>query len=217
MSAFDLKLLDSTNKDSLADLEFISGELVHLEAEKERLQKTMTLFKKELLDKERAFIANQSVKLIENIDSFLESWYEHRFKCDAVKKAVSTLRLLLFDDHEESYQTFSCIDIEESLYEHCNGLDFVFEQVREDKKPKKAFAVFIPTTVIANYKDVANGEKYGGCMLRLSVRVGYEDLQVFVPRFATFYYEEMAKEIAKIVKDVDDSSSYQALAQTVNA
>ena len=217
MGAFDLKFLDSTNKDSLADLEFIRTELAHLETENERLQKTMALFKKELLDKERAFIAGQSVKLIENIDSFLESWYKHRFKCDAVKKAVSTLRLLLFDDHEEPYQKFSCIDIEESLYEHCSGIDFVFEQAREDSKPKKAFAVFIPTTVISNYKDAADSKNYDGCMLRLSVRVGYENLQVFLQRFATFSYEEMAKEIAKIVKDADETINYQALVQTLNA
>lgn len=217
MGVFDLKLLDSTNKDSLADLKFISTELAHLEAENERLQKTMTLFKKELFDKEIAFIAGQSVKIIENIDSFLESWYKHHFNCDAVKKAVSTLRLLLFDDHDESYQKFSCIDIEESLYEHCNGIDFVFEQVKEDKKSKKAFAVFIPTTVIFNYKDATDSKNYDGCMLRLSVRVGYEDLQVFLPRFATFSYEAMSKEIANIVKDVDNSSSYQAIMQTVNA
>ena len=217
MGVFDLKFLDSTNKDSLADLKFISTELAHLEAENERLQKTMALFKKELFDKERAFIAGQSVKLIENIDSFLESWYEHHFKCDAVKKAVSTLRLLLFDDHDESYQKFSCIDIEESLYEHCNGIDFVFEQVKEDKKSKKAFAVFIPTMVMFNYKDAIDSKNYDGCMLRLSVRVGYEDLQVFLPRFATFSYEEMAKEIAKIVKDADETNNYQALAQTINA
>lgn len=38
-----------------------------------------------------------------------------------------------------------------------------------------------------------------------------------MPRCATFSYEEMTKEIAKVVKDADETNNYQALVQTLNA
>ena len=53
MSAFNLELIDSTNKEQLAELNFISTELARLEVESMRLRRSITLFKKELLDKER--------------------------------------------------------------------------------------------------------------------------------------------------------------------
>lgn len=203
-TAFDLKLIDSTNKEQLAELEFISTELARLEAESERLRKSMALFKKELLDKEREFIADQPIKVISDVDLLLKSWHSQHFKSEVVRKAVAALRLVLFDDQDEAYQKFSCIDISESFHEHCDGIDFMFEKTDEAKESRAAFVVFIPTSVAVGCKDVAASDGASGCMLRLLVKVGYEDLIVFMPRCATFSYEEMAREIAKVVKGEEE-------------
>ncbi len=200
MGAIDLKLVDSANKEQLAELEFISTELARLEAESERLRKSMALFKKELLDKEREFIADQPIKVISDADLLLKSWHGQHFKSEVVRKAVANLRLVLFDDQDEAYQKFSCIDISESFHEHCNGIDFMFEKTGEAKESRTAFAVFIPTSVAVSCKDVDASDDAGGCMLRLLVKIGAEDRIVCMPIHATFSYEEMAREIAKVVK-----------------
>ena len=204
MGVFDLNMLDSINKSSLERVAFIEAELAKLKSEVERLLKLRELLGNELLVVERELVDSATVRVAHNADEIVEDFEETAFKGEKVKNAVGAVRSLFFDDTSEAFQDFVCISVEQRCSEHCVGLEFVFESLKDSTR---AFAVFLPVSLARSNLELGlNEDMTADIHMRLDIKFGREPKNcVFLPKLRTFKYVEMAEAIKSYVNGEVDN------------
>ena len=204
MGVIDLNMLDSINKPSLERVAFIEAELAKLKSEVERLLKLRELLGNELLVVERELVDSATVRVAHNVDEIVEDFEETAFKGEKVKNAVSAVRSLFFDDTSEAFQDFVCISVEQRCSEHCVGLEFVFESLKDSNR---AFAVFLPVSLARSNLELGlNEDMTADIHMRLDIKFGREPKNcVFLPKLRTFKYVEMAEAIKSYVNGEVDN------------
>ena len=214
MGVFDLNMLDSINKSSLERVAFIEAELAKLKSEVERLLKLRELLGNELLVVERELVDSATVRVAHNADEIVEDFEETAFKGEKVKNAVSAVRSLFFDDTSEAFQDFACISVEPRCSEHCVGLEFVFESLKDSNR---AFAVFLPVSLARSNLELGlNEDMTADVHMRLDIKFGREPKNcVFLPKLRTFKYVEMAEAIKNYVNGEVDNDLEKELCDYV--
>lgn len=204
MGVIDLNMLDSINKSSLERVAFIEAELAKLKSEVERLLKFRELLGNELLAVERELVDSATIRVAHNAYEVVEDFEETAFKGEKVKNAVSAVRSLFFDDTSEAFQDFACISVELKCSEHCVGLEFVFESLKDSKR---AFAVFLPVSLARSDLELGlNEDMTADIHMRLDIKFGREPKTcVFLPKLRTLKYVEMAEAIKSYVNGEVDN------------
>lgn len=196
MGMYDLKMIDSSNKAQLERLAFAKSELLRLKAEEERVAKSLDVFRREVLDIERRIVEDPLVGIAKDAYEVLDAWDASGFYSEIVKNVVALVRLIFFDDQDEAYQKFSCIDVDQGISLHCTGIRFTFE-CREDGR---AFSVYVPLKMVLGPDSEFHDIDTTSAMLQLLEKVGRGRNIVYLERCKTFSYAEMAAAIEKIVR-----------------
>lgn len=89
------------------------------------------------------------------LQDILNEFKKSHFESDKIKRAVSKVRLLFFDDENELYQKYNCVDIKRDDY--CPyKLSFVFSNGERD------FDLNIPVAAYSDTKSIQQSESCGG-------------------------------------------------------
>ena len=196
MGMFDLKMIDSSNKAQLERLAFAKSELLRLKAEEERVAKSLDVFRREVVGIEQRIVEDPPVSIAKNAYEVLDAWDASGFYSKTVKSAVACARRLFFDDQDEAYQKFSCIDVDQGVSLHCTGIRLTFE-CREDGR---AFSVYVPLKMVIGPDATIFDIDTTSAMFQLLEKVGNGRDIVYLERCKTFSYAEMAAAIEKIVR-----------------
>lgn len=201
MGTLDLNMLDSINKLSLERVEFIEAELTKLKSEVKRLLKIRELFGNELLAVERNLVDSSTIRVAHNAYEVVEDFKEMAFKSEKVKNAVSAVRSLFFDDTSEAFQDFACISVELKCSECCIGLKFVFESLKDSNR---AFAVFLPMSIVrSKFEPGLNEDITADIYMHFNIKFGRDPKNyIFLPKFRTLKYVEMAEAIKSYVNSI---------------
>ena len=216
MGTIELNMLDSINKPLLEKVAFIEAELAKLKSEVERLLKFRELLGNELLAAERELVDSATIRVANNANEIVEDFEETAFKGEKVKNAVNAVRSLFFDDASEAFQDFACISVEQRCFEHCVGLEFVFESLKDSNR---AFAVFLPVSLAKSNLELGlNEDMTADIHMCLSIKLGREPKNcIFLPKFRTLKYVEMAEAIKSYVNGEVDNDFGKELCDYVKS
>ncbi len=203
MGVFNLKLLDDSNAATIKELNFFEAELKRMNAELERVMKLRKVVSEKIFSLEKELVENATIKVAFNVNEAVDDYAENGFAGEKVKRAVSAVRSLFFDDQDLAFQDFACIDVSATARGNCFGLDFVFESL---SNLDKAFVIFMPIAVIEEDTEEAilTGRDVSiDVLMLLQIRIGSSSKNgIFVSRFASLSYAEMAEAIkAYILED----------------
>lgn len=196
MGVINLKQLDDSNAATLEEMNFFEAELKRMNAELKRMMKLRKVVNEKLFSFEKELVENATVKVAFNVNEVVDDYAENGFAGEKVKQAVSAVRSLFFDDQDLAFQDFACIDVSATARGNCYGLDLVFESL---SNLDKAFAIFMPIAMIEEDTEeaISAGRDVSiDVFMLLQTRVGSSSKNgVFVPRFASLSYVEMAEAI----------------------
>jgi hypothetical protein len=196
MGVFNLKMLDGVNAATIKELNFFEAELKRMNAELERMVKVHKVVNEKFFSLEKELVENATLKVAFSVNEVVDDYAENGFAGENVTRAISAVRSLFFDDQDLAFQDFACIDVSASMRGNCYGLDFVFESL---SNLDKAFAIFMPITMVE--EDIEDAILAGrdvsiDVLMLFQTRVGSSSKNgVFVPRFDSLSYAEMAEAI----------------------
>ena len=196
MGVFNLKLLDSSNATTVKELNFFEAELKRMNSELERMMKLRKVVSDKLFSLEKELIENATVKVAFSVNEVVDDYAENGFAGEKVKRAVSAVRSLFFDDQDQAFQDFACIDVVTVAHGNCYGLGFVFESL---SNLDKAFEIFMPITMIGEDTEdaiLAGRDVSTDVFMLLQTRIGSSSKNgVFIPRSSSLSYAEIAEAI----------------------
>lgn len=200
MGVINLKLLDDTNAATVKEVNFFEAELKRMNSELERMIKLRKVVNEKLFSLEKELVENATVKVAFSANEVVDDYVENGFAGEKVIRAVSAVRSLFFDDQDLAFQDFACIDVSIAARGNCYGLDFVFESL---SNLDKAFVIFMPIAVIEEDTEeviLAGKDVSIDVFMLLQTRVGSSSKNgVFVSRFASLSYAEMAEAIKEYI------------------
>lgn len=201
MGVINLKFLDDSNAATVKEVNFFEAELKRMNAELERMMKLRKVVNEKLFSLEKELVEDATVKVAFSVNEVVNDYSENGFAGEKVKRAVSAVRSLFFDDQDLAFQDFACIDVSATAHGNCYGLEFVFESL---SNTDKAFAIFMPIAVIEEDTEEAilAGKDVSIDVFMLlqtgvssSSKNGVFKNGVVVSRFASLSYAEMAEAI----------------------
>lgn len=200
MGVFNLKMLDSLNATTIKELNFFEAELKRMNSELERMIKLRKVVNEKLFSLEKELVENATVKVAFSVNEVVDDYAENGFAGEKVKRAVSAVRSLLFNDQNLEFQDFACTDVSAVVHGNCFGLDFVFESL---SNLDKEFVIFMPIAMIdEDIEEVilAGKDVSVDVLMLLKTRVGSSSKNgMFIPRFASLSYAEMAEAIKEYI------------------
>lgn len=202
MGVIDLKLLDGLNAATVKELNFFEAELKRMNAELERMMKLRKVVNEKLFSLEKELVENATVKVAFSVNEVVDDYAENGFAGEKVKRAVSAVRSLFFDDQDLAFQDFACTDVSTAMHGNCYGLDFRFESL---SNLDKAFSIFMPIALIE--EDTKEAALAGrdisiDVFMLLQTRDGSSSKNgEFVPRFASLSYAEMAEAVKGYIRE----------------
>lgn len=194
MAVFDHAGLDHTNEKNIESLKFTETEIMRLRSERDRINGLLKILENNLLNIEDKIISCP-IKIVKSSSDLFIEFSKNGFESKVVQEAVSTLRLLFFDDDLPAFKDLACVDIDQCHSTHCFGVGFVFESI---SNPDNSFSIFIPSEVEINpeMEDIFEID----CYMYLKVKSGKGINAVFLEKCHTMSYLEMKKAIDSTVE-----------------